>query len=1531
MALSVRKFNHALTCPEPENQVSVNYHPTSATELCNGNGTLTALFSDVSNTLMGIQAGDDSPNAGESGLCAQGMDVVFLVDYTFSMDNAINGVKTGISSLVDAISTESGGNYRLGLVLYDEASSSSPAYADSGYYQGASGALNGGIPADQKITVASPDESGYTLFTTCVEKMDSVGNETSFTSNLGAIATSNSNSGMRLGSGGDYDEPAGRALYEILANDFAGTFRSGVQKLIILITDNITSESDTYWQQTITPALNSAGAQLMVQVDPVNSDVNSTSMAGSYTYATANTQPQGYYDYTVSFNNELWTGGLELAISNLCQETFTYTCETPAVGWYQEVGQHVAYYYDGSSWTSEHTCQYTVTINLIDDVSNGGISNISTSHPYYSDANTYSITGIPGTTFNDIINDVTTPTDYTFVDIENITIVRVGGGSNIASLQSYTDDGNGNSGLDELLTEIQFKLSGEIPYESVTYNVTISGRNIVSQYSLIIDVIGDEVTGPGSGIGDTLDAEGATQSPAGYTYVNPVLPASGWQDVGATYYRSAYRYTFTGPVNSSHSLDVEFTSNPTDYDLILQGYNQDYNGSAAVEGALAGVFNISDANKDLTGSFNMPSGGGHSEITVLAQVNQPDYVFELNATESITGAQIQGGIFAQQYAGYTGDTFNYTIQLEPSTDYSSFEITAVTEVGDAAAVSYTIDNTNGRVTGTVTMPQGGGTCELRIQGTAQQTQHTYTVTFEDPYTDTAEWQTITYTGITGSFHATTHPLSFKDPDTNYYITGVSNDNPSNLISTDDETVDQELNIVLASMPQGGGAATVEVQGYQQDVSYSLTVVWSMSESNTSPACYFPSNNLTTTYSQSFSGSAGTTFTATANIQTPLDYDWVGSNPVTITGVSGGSAIQPNTYTSNLSAPVTMPSGGGTITITVTPDIRLAIYTYTATVQTNGSSSSVNQYNEALMPSNANSVSGVNNSNGTVTITYVAPVGATWNDILVAVVANNAVDYNPEITSIAKPGWFTIVENEYSGEGMNIDFQMPSLDPRSGNLNYGTITASVLLSEIQHTFNITYADSISNVSPSSPTTVSYTGAVGDPILFTKTYTATSGYEFNITGVSKSGLNASSVTLTDTTGTNIGGSISMPSGGGSATLTATGTSNLTTYDFTITWQNNVTGADWTVNNADTYIETVTLAPGNQTFLMQQVEADAGREIDSLVANSNNSSVVVTDYDESDGIVQIRVTMPVDANGNQSGTVTTTGSTVSISRTLTVNYNESITGAHVSGSPTGAGITQENFTGSPSSTSSVTRYLVPESGYDSPVITSMSDDSSFIYNLSYGGGGSSSGSGSGLVEGAMPFSYSYQIPSSNTSGTITINGSVNTNCETCTFLYNANSPSTYGGSDGTITISIPAGPCSEATFSIEPTATQRPVEFGIEFIGLTAGTYSVAATQDNGCVDSQLIVVPEPATTTQSTSYYYYNATLCPDGFESVILRSTSQWFSGDLVTLSGPGGSGLTACVGTERSVSGHDYDISGPAFDDNCDCGPSNDPFAPSDP
>lgn len=1502
MALSVRKFTHALDCPEPDNQINVTYHPTSAAELCAGNGTPTAIFSYSNGDLAGVVTGDESANGANTNVCAEGMDVIFLVDYTGSMSGAISGVKTGISSLANNIISESGGNYRLGLVLYDERSSSSPSYASSGYYQA--------LPFDQKINEPSPDDS-YNLFTTCVEKMTNVGNQTTFTSALNAIDSPNSNTGMSLGSGGDGDEPAGRALYEIAAESFAGSFRSGVQKLVILITDNITSESNTYWQNTLTPALNNAGIQLMVQVDPNGNNVTPTNMAGSYTYATENTQPQGFYDYNVNFTNT-WTGGLELAISNLCQETFTYNCESIAIGWYMEDGTDTAQYWNGSTWTEEVVCERTVVINILDgDITDGGVNPIETDHPYYTYSHKYTITEPIGTLFS-LPNSCYADLGYTFDDIDAVVTQVVSGSGGTISVA--TDDGVATSTTNSSLANNEFVISGEVTHD-MEFNVNIRANTSPETHAIKLTVIGKV---------DPSDTPTGVIQPTGTT------PSSGWLTNFATTER-----TFVAEYGDTITWSADIAPTPSDYTYNVTGTSISYT-TTGIEYAFRNTYTLTQTS--IGGTFDVPIGGGDVTITLQGTIAQPTYTYEIYASENITGAYIStadGMGTYQEFIGYTGAEFPFEIHIEPDRGYNQPGTLAATIAAGAingyGIVDLTVNQSTDVISGTLTMPSGGGEATIDISttgGNPPPIQYTYTIDFVDPYNDTAYWKTITYTGAVDSSHQTTHPLEAKNADTLYTITSVTNDDPI-LISTNDNTVDQELNIVLPEMPLGGGSATVTVGGSNSAVTYDYIVHFDIPASRSN---WFWSSGPMLRRSVTVSGTTGSQIEVNADqmIKSAPDYalgdiavtesssntslpDWTQHS-----GLDGNSRTQVYGFTPKVT--VTIPSGGGSSIVNCSAIATQLTYTFTINAVTDSSTSYVAQDTCALEPLSGVST-GAYGGAGSY-IQFTGTTGQTWPAQFPAI-ANNPTDYRSEINSWSfSPNiaaYLPATEgSSYCGSGydyVNSDFTMPSLDTRDG-LTYdeSILTIDDTVSGKTHTFILTSNSNILNVSANQRTQL-FTGIVGSIRNWQTTYSATEGYEFNITSVNESGSNISAVSVTDSTGTNIGGQITMPSGGGSATVTAGGTSNEITYTFTVVFSETVSNAAFASNGQSTVTRSVQLAPGETTTLYETIQPTSGYDIVSLGV-TDNSSIVSSYANSSTGLITAtQVTMPADATGNQSATLSVTGNTKVSTRTLQINYADFNAATYVS-SGSGAGApsrTGDTISGTVGSTFTFTRYFLPESGYASASIKTLFENSDYIYNLRTG---SSAGAG-------QAFHYSADIPPTDQTATITINGSAIYDCSACDDLlaYASQTANAKGGTqDGVIWVSINDGCVPEYSWTLNDTAT-TPVLVGpmsFEFQGLSVGEYTIQLTDSNGCLASRTVTVGLNATTTQAPTYYYYNATICPDGFESVILRDTNQNWTGSLVTLVG---TSLKACVGSIRPASIHDYDIQGPALDDGtCDCG-----------
>ena len=204
--------------------------------------------------------------------CTDGMDIVFLVDYTASMDGAINAIKAAIASIVSTIIAESGNNYRLGLVLFDEYKA--PFYEETAYYEGTATYL--GLPAGQKYTNLY-DVAGTTSdrkqYITAIEVF-SQNNQSTFITQLNLLNTND----FPLGYGANLPEPSDMGIDRIVNYNLAGTFRDNVSKLIILITDepssgndDINNATDTAFAQTLIADCNAKGIKVLLMKETSNS------------------------------------------------------------------------------------------------------------------------------------------------------------------------------------------------------------------------------------------------------------------------------------------------------------------------------------------------------------------------------------------------------------------------------------------------------------------------------------------------------------------------------------------------------------------------------------------------------------------------------------------------------------------------------------------------------------------------------------------------------------------------------------------------------------------------------------------------------------------------------------------------------------------------------------------------------------------------------------------------------------------------------------------------------------------------------------------------------------------------------------------------------------------------------------------------------------------------------------------------------------------------------------------------------------
>lgn len=329
MALSVNA--HGEECRPPSNFVNLAYN------------SLTPVGIDDSTT-FNIYSSDGLAIELQNILtvptqCNTGLDIVFLVDYTGSMGNAINGVKAGITNILSTIDNESLGNYRVGLCIFDEyyGNITSPNnYGSTSTY------LN--LPASQKERINT--FNNRTQFITCVQPLGNVGSNTDFVSKLNLLATPT----FPLGNGQGTPEPGGEGINAILSNNIAGSFRSNAIKLIILITDAVPGGNDdtnnstdqTYFEYNLLGICNSYDTQLMVQ------STLSPAYPGNYYYGLSiATTPSGRYDQVTFDANGNWINtGLISGIQNLCNDSYIASCDSAPSGWYYEYGADFAFYYD---------------------------------------------------------------------------------------------------------------------------------------------------------------------------------------------------------------------------------------------------------------------------------------------------------------------------------------------------------------------------------------------------------------------------------------------------------------------------------------------------------------------------------------------------------------------------------------------------------------------------------------------------------------------------------------------------------------------------------------------------------------------------------------------------------------------------------------------------------------------------------------------------------------------------------------------------------------------------------------------------------------------------------------------------------------------------------------------------------------------------------------------------------------------------------------------------------------------------------
>tara|TARA_R110001592_G_scaffold24949_3_gene95471 strand:- start:1197 stop:3416 length:2220 start_codon:yes stop_codon:yes gene_type:complete len=240
--------------------------------------------------------------------CTNGMDVAFIIDYTYSMANEIEAIKTGVASIINTINTASGANnYRLGLVTADENNTGTPTYATSTDYLA--------LPSAQRI-INTGSNNHYQIITAWEMFQDN--NDTTFTAQLNKLNSGTAPSGVPMGQGDGTPEPTDMALGQVIeSSNFLNAFRNNVAKYAIIITDDEAGGDDDTFNSVdyarigslTTTALNNG-----IKVFVLGAGVNKTYNGGSgvvYPWRELSTNTGGNWNVSESptaIQNEIIAG-----------------------------------------------------------------------------------------------------------------------------------------------------------------------------------------------------------------------------------------------------------------------------------------------------------------------------------------------------------------------------------------------------------------------------------------------------------------------------------------------------------------------------------------------------------------------------------------------------------------------------------------------------------------------------------------------------------------------------------------------------------------------------------------------------------------------------------------------------------------------------------------------------------------------------------------------------------------------------------------------------------------------------------------------------------------------------------------------------------------------------------------------------------------------------------------------------------------------------------------------------------------------
>ena len=354
--------------------------------------------------------------------CNKAMDVVLVVDYTGSMSSEFNdsntGLKAQVTNITNKVVERSSGDYRLAMVLVDAYDNNNGTlnYSNSSTYSG--------LPSANKHNQQIGSQSRF-IHSTALVKF-ATANNTDFAAKLNLLATDNTNGNMAIGSG---QSTVGWevALNQILSNNFAGTFRSGVNKMIIFVTDTAPEGTSTGLftgaeETTLMGSLSNTAIANNATISIIGNIPNATSQDGT---TTAQTIYTGYANNTGGLTNygDLDSADIVTFIQNICNTvetnfaTVVTSAESAVTNSSFTMNGNVTAQ-GGSTVTARGFVRSTSSISLF--VGASGVTNTTSGSG--TGTFTANVTGLSGGTTHYYKAYATNSTGTSYGDIEPVTI-----------------------------------------------------------------------------------------------------------------------------------------------------------------------------------------------------------------------------------------------------------------------------------------------------------------------------------------------------------------------------------------------------------------------------------------------------------------------------------------------------------------------------------------------------------------------------------------------------------------------------------------------------------------------------------------------------------------------------------------------------------------------------------------------------------------------------------------------------------------------------------------------------------------------------------------------------------------------------------------------------------------------------------------------------------------------------------------------------------------------------------------------------